>query len=285
MKLSGKDAGFFVPDGASEERAFDRATHLAVGAHQDDLEIMAWHGILNCFRSDQDWFLGVTVTDGAGSPRAGIYGTTSNEEMAAIRRFEQRKAAVAGEYSAVIQLAHTSARVKDAADPAVYSEIKTILERARPRVLYTHNPADKHDTHVAVALRTIKAVRELPREARPERILGCEVWRGLDWMLDEEKQALDVSDNENLAASILGIYDSQISGGKRYDLATLGRWRSNATYFASHDTDKTSALIYAMDLTPLGQDEKLDISEYVRGFISRFGAEVDARLSKLGGSR
>ena len=59
--------------------------------------------------------------------------------------------------------------------------------------MYTHNLADKHETHVAVALRTIAAIRGLPEEERPARLLGCEVWRDLDWMLDEEKVVLDLS--------------------------------------------------------------------------------------------
>jgi hypothetical protein len=54
-------------------------------------------------------------------------------------------------------------------------------------------------------------------------VLGCEVWRDLDWLLDSDKVALDSSAKPELAAALLKVFDSQISGGKRYDLATLGR--------------------------------------------------------------
>jgi LmbE family N-acetylglucosaminyl deacetylase len=52
--------------------ALARITHLGIGAHQDDLEFMAFHGILACFRMRDDrWFGGVTCTNGAGSSRTG----------------------------------------------------------------------------------------------------------------------------------------------------------------------------------------------------------------------
>ncbi|MFP4541109.1 MAG: hypothetical protein ACLFR7_05730, partial [Opitutales bacterium] len=77
----------------------------------------------------------------------------------------------------------------------------------------------------------------LPPEERPERVLGCEVWRGLDWMPDDEKVPLDVSGNLELAQQLNGVFDSQIVGGKRYDLATIGRRRANATFLESHHAD------------------------------------------------
>ena len=63
------------------------------------------------------------------------------------------------------------------------------------------------------------------------------MWRDLDWLMDADKVVFDVSAHENLQAALLGVFDSQICGGKRYDLATMGRRRANATYFASHGVD------------------------------------------------
>jgi len=281
MKFTNRDADLFIPDGASEEEAFRRATHLGIGAHQDDLEIMSWHGILECYHSETDWYMGVTVTDGSGSARSGPYASFTNEEMAAVRRAEQRKAASLGDYSGIVQLCYTSAATKDAKDPALVAELKDILLRAKPKIVYTHNLADKHDTHVAVALRTLKAIRELPKNARPAKLLGCEVWRNLDWMQDEDKTVLDVSRHESLAVAAVSLYDSQVAGGKRYDLATIGRWRSNATYYASHATDTATAMVFAMDLMPLVQDEKLAPADYVKRYMDRFAGDVVARLGKL----
>ena len=73
MQLKNPDADVFAPDGSTVAEALAKTTHLAVGAHQDDIEFMAMHGILECFRQTDRWFSGITVTDGAGSPRSGPY--------------------------------------------------------------------------------------------------------------------------------------------------------------------------------------------------------------------
>jgi LmbE family N-acetylglucosaminyl deacetylase len=281
MRFHRSGAELFVPDGVSEDEALRRCTHMVVGAHPDDIEIMGYHGILQCFGSGDQWLLAVVVTDGAGSPRDGLYAHYSDEEMQAVRRLEQKKAAVVGEYSAVALLNYPSSAAKDPSQTTVKEEIKKLVTAARPKCLYTHNLADKHDTHVAVALRTLQALRELPDDAKPQTVLGCEVWRDLDWMADQDKVALDVAGHENLTVALLGIFDSQICGGKRYDLATIGRRRAHATYHESHGTDVTTALTFAMDLTPLVRDPSLDVSSYVAQHISRFAQEVSARLAKF----
>jgi hypothetical protein len=148
-------------------------------------------------------------------------------------------------------------------------------------VVYTHNLADKHDTHVGVVLRVIEAIRRLSAEERPQRLYGCEVWRDLDWMVDADKVVFEVSAHGNLQAALLGVFDSQICGGKQYDLATMGRRRANATYYASHSTDVATGMIFAMDLTPLIEDPDVSIRAYVREFTERFVQEVTGRLVRL----
>jgi len=202
------------------------------------------------------------------------------QEPALLRRREQDKAAVVGNYGAMIQLNHPSAAVKDAGNPALPEDLAAILSDCRPQVIYTHNPADKHETHLAVALAAVQAIRGLPADRRPRAVYGCEVWRNLDWLSDHKKVALDVSGHENIAAALIGVFDSQVAGGKRYDLATLGRRRANATYFESHATDRAEALWFAMDLTPLVQDDTLDIREFVLGHIDDFRRDVEAQIRK-----
>ncbi len=281
MKLTKESAELYVPDGATGSEAISRTTHICISAHQDDIEIMAFHGVLQCFALPDKWFMGVVVTNGAGSPRSDLYATYTDEQMQVVRKLEQKKAAFVGEYGGQALLDFTSSEVKSATNRDVIEDIKTILMAARPEVVYTHNLGDKHDTHVAVAMRVIQAIREMPEDARPSKVLGCEVWRDLDWMIDEDKVALDVEAHENLAAALLGVFDSQICGGKRYDLATMGRRRAHATYFASHGTDETTSLNFAMDMTPLIKDPDLSIKDFVAGFINRFAEEVAARVGKL----
>ena len=283
MKFHIPTADVFIPDGRPVAEALARVTHLAVGAHQDDLEFMAFRGIIECFHSADDWFGGVTCTNGAGSSRTGNYARFSDEELMLVRKDEQRQAAIVGRYSAMVQLDYPSRVAKDPADFRLREDLLAVLKAAQPRVVYTHNPADKHDTHIAVLIPLLQAIRELPKSERPQVVHGCEVWRNLDWLNDEEKIVHDVSGYDNLAAAVNGIFDSQIAGGKRYDLAVLGRRRANATFFSSHTTDASDALAFAMDLTPLAHDDTLDIVDFVTGAIDRFRADVAGKLrARLG---
>jgi LmbE family N-acetylglucosaminyl deacetylase len=279
MKLTQTSGEIWTPDGTEAGAALARTTHMGISAHQDDIEIMAMDGILACFGSAEKWFTAVIATNGAGSPRDGLYAAYTDEEMQLVRRVEQKKAAFVGEYSAVAFLDHPSSVVKNAADPRPVADLKALLAAARPQIVYTHNLADKHDTHVSTALRAIAAIRELPPAERPRKLYGCEVWRDLDWLGDSEKVALPVSARSNIAAALVGVFDSQVTGGKRYDLATAGRRLAHATYYASHGTDVETALTFAMDLTPLVDDPSLAIAGFVLGAVDRFRADVQKRLS------
>jgi LmbE family N-acetylglucosaminyl deacetylase len=281
MNLSEPKAEIWVPDGVSEAITLERVSHMGISAHQDDIEIMALEGILAGFGNPDKWFMAVIVTNGAGSPRDGLYAACTDEQMQVVRRIEQKKAAFVGEYSAVAFLDHSSAAVKSSSNPKPKNDLKALIAAAQPEVIYTHNLADKHDTHVSVSLRTIAALRELPPDQRPKKVYGCEVWRDLDWLLDSDKVVFQFNAHENIATALVGIFDSQISGGKRYDLATMGRRRAHATYHQSHSVDVAQMINFAMDLTPLIHDEKLDPAEYVGSFIRGFAEDVASRIKKF----
>ncbi len=231
----------WIPDGLGEDAAFARTTHMGVVAHPDDLEI----------------------------------------EGVAIRRKEQHKAAMVGEYGAMVMLGVTSAAIKDPARPGVVESLADLLRRARPEMVYTHNLADKHDTHVSVSLATIDACRSLPAEARPRRLLGGEGWRDLDWLTGDDKVALDVSARESLSAALIGVFDSQITEGKRYDLAVAGLRRAHATLDESHHLDAAAALAFYMDLTPLLTDTARDPAAFAEERVQRFAADVKGRIQRL----
>lgn len=279
MKSTRETSRWMSPDGESFELAMARTTHVGIGAHQDDLEFMALHGILACYQQSDAWFGGVTVTDGSGSSRCGAYADCSDKEMMRIRLQEQENAARIGQYSFISQLGYPSAEVKNSGAAELVEDLARILRATRPEVVYTHNPADKHETHIGVMVAVLKAIRALPLEVRPKRVLGCEVWRDLDWMPDSAKVVLDVGGHENLAAALNGVFDSQIAGGKRYDLAVMGRRRANATFFDSHSTDQLDQAWFAMDLTPLAQQDDLDVREYVLELLHAFSEDVDVKLS------
>lgn len=282
MKLSQPRADIYVPSGDTPSAALSRVTHLCIAAHQDDIEILAYDAICDCLDDPQHKaFGGVVVTDGGGSPRTGGYAQFTDEQMKDIRRQEQRDAARLGNYAIQLQLSHPSAEVKKSPSPALAADLAALLERCTPEVVYLHNPADKHDTHVAVFLRTLEALRALPADRRPKRVLGGEVWRDLDWMIDADKVALDSGRRPDLAMALLQVFDSQVTGGKRYDLAAAGRRLAHATFHTSHATDRLQGITWAMDLTPLVADPSLDIGEFTLAHLDRLRADIAARIARF----
>lgn len=274
-------AELFVPDESPAALALARTTHLGIGAHADDLEIMAYHGIVECFQRSDRWFSGVTLTNGAGNVRGLETLGRTDAETIEVRKLEQKKAARIGEYSAMLLLNHPSSAVKDASNADVAADLDLVFSATRPEVVYTHNLADKHDSHVAVGLRVVAALRRLPVAERPRRVIGCEVWRDLDWLFDTDKVMMAVDGRPDLAEALLGVFASQIGGGKRYDLAAQGRRLANATFFESHLVDQGRALIWGMDLTPVVEDPAQDPATFIEHHIARFAADVKARLARM----
>jgi LmbE family N-acetylglucosaminyl deacetylase len=271
----------FVPDGRPAAEAIARTTRMGIVAHPDDLEILAYPGILDCLNTGDRWFCGVVATDGRGSARSGAYAGVTDEEMREIRQREQERASVVGGYGAVVMLDHASADVQGTGRAALVGELTDLLRAARPEVVYTHNPADRHPTHVSVVLATLAACRALPAAERPERVLGGEVWGDLEWLAAEDKIAIDVSGHESTGAALLGVFESQIAGGKRYDLAVPARRRAHATYHDPRSVDASTALCLAMDLTPLVRDPAKSVAAYVQERVDRFAAGVRARIERL----
>lgn len=284
MAFSIATAETFVPDGGPAATALARTTHLALGAHQDDLEIMAIEGILACYQQPSQWFTGVVVTDGRGAPRSGAYGSMRDDAMVLVRREEQKNAARIGAFSAQVLLDLPSSAVKDPANTDSIEDIQSIAEACRAETIYTHNLADKHDTHVGVVLKVIAALRRMPRAERPKRLIGCEVWRDLDWLCDDDKVVMPLTGHEHLQNALLGVFDSQIAGGKRYDLAAMGRRRSNATFHQSHGVDAHTGAVFGMDMTPLLIDDDLDPLAFVAGHLDRFREDVLARVRRYSGT-
>lgn len=280
MTFHNDEADCFIPDRVSLNAALARTTHLGIGAHQDDLEMMAFHGIASCFHSRQHWFMGLTCTDGAGSLRTAAYRDYTAHALQRVRRSEQRAAAAIGRYSAMVQLDYSSNAIRSGFCQPLVNDLRQLLLSAVPAVVYTHSLADRHATHVAVALHVIRALRELPEAQQPQCVYGCEIWGSLDWLSDNDKVVLDVSGQEHLASALIGLYDSQIDTIRRYDLATLGRRRSNATYLQSHGQARLEQVIFAMDLKPLIVARQFDPVAYVSDLFDRAKDGIRARLTQ-----
>ncbi|MBP5216231.1 MAG: PIG-L family deacetylase, partial [Bacilli bacterium] len=145
---------------------------LCVSAHQDDCEIMAIDGILKGYYSRKYSFALIETTDGAGSSRKGEFKDCSDEDMKKIRILEQQQAGEIGKYNAIYMLNYSSQEAKDERNQQIEEDYLEIIRNLKPQIIYTHSILDKHPTHVAVALKLIKALRKLPKEERPKLVYG-----------------------------------------------------------------------------------------------------------------
>lgn len=262
----------FFHSGFTDAREAKRhTTHLAIVAHQDDAEIIGYSGIHACFQKEDAWFSSITLTNGGGASRGGKYQAYNNRSLAAVRQQEQLKAALLGEYAFCSQWATDSAYLKTLKQEAI-SELVAELQHCRPETIYTHNPFDKHATHVSAMKAVIEAVKVI-RQSEPNyqpTLLGVEVWGGLDWLPESYLIELDCSPMPNLEQALIGLYDSQIDGNKSYDQAVIGRRVANATFSASHSSDTHRAVNFAIDLTPLISDPTQSLEVFAKPIIEKF---------------
>ncbi len=276
MNFKNSNASIYYPG----RKDLNGVTDMCIAAHQDDIEIMAYGPIAACYNNKERRFCGVVMTDGAGSPRAGEYSDYTNEQMKQVRVEEQNAAAKRGKYAAMIQLGYTSVEIKNGENKDTVDEIYDLLMLIKPRRLFTHNLADKHETHVAVVLRVIEAVRRMPEEDRPEEITSLEVWRNLDWLPDGKKVCVDTSKYPRLARELITVFRSQVVGGKSYDKAALGRRFANATFFESHSTDEATSQSFGLDLMPLIKSDASP-ADYIVSYIEEFKSEVENTIARL----
>jgi len=284
MKFSQPSADLYAPGGKDPWAGLSSTTHLGIGAHADDLEILAFPGIAACFQHPKNRFSGIVVTDGAGAPRSGPFAQTSDVELIQLRLAEQRRAADLGHYASVIQLAHPSPAVRQSDRSAIIGDLVKIFEAAQPQTLYLHNPADRHETHIAVLLACIEALRQLPESSRPKEIYGCEVWGDLDWVPSSHVVRLPCPAPETLGTSLLDCFQSQIAGGKRYDRAALGRRYAQATFGNPNQPDSEQEIVLALDLRPL-LDTNLSLQNFLAPIFDLFRTQTLARIDKLAPSQ
>lgn len=265
-----------VPDGSPLSEALARTTDLGVVAHPDDLELAMPGPILACAADPDRWFTGIVCTDGAGAPQPTSPPGVTPPDLVARRAAEQRSAAELGGYSAVFLLGRSSQQARGPGRAQLAATLEFLLRAAGAARVLTHNPLDRHPTHVAVATSVIDAARALPQDRRPEQLLGCEAWRDLDWLGADERVELPVTNAEDAALELARCFASQLEA-KRYDLAAQGRRRANATFAHLDAADAHTEVSLAVDLTG-ALDESADPAAFVLGLVDRFRSEAAAAL-------
>lgn len=274
------DPTLYIPNGEDADLSISKTTHLGIVAHHDDLEFMALSGILECYGKNNQWFGGIICTDGRGSVKAGAFANFTDEELMQVRIEEQNEAARLGAYSFVQHLGFPSSWIKDKEKRKfAVKELESILQKVRPEILYLHNPFDKHPTHLAVLACCLDALKNLPPEMLPQKIIGCEGWRGLDWLPEDLQLALPVNDPDGLGRKLNSVYRSQIESGKAYDKAVDGRRFANATFSNPHAHDQCDQIELGIDLKPLVVAGGPSLEEFAKEILGKFTQRV---LSDLG---
>jgi LmbE family N-acetylglucosaminyl deacetylase len=224
----------------------------------------------------------VTCTDGAGAPREDRNDDPTGHALRHTRRDEQRAAARRGRYSAAVQLDHPSDAVRSDVAPEVVRDLANVLDAARPKVVYTHSPTDQHPTHVGVCVAALAAIRSLPAAARPDELLGCEVWGGLDWLPEDVARELDLGADPASWSALIQVFASQTKA-RPYHEGALGRSRANAVFRDAHGAGGGERLWRAIDLTPLVQDDSQDLADFVRSQLAGFERSVLERIAAARG--
>lgn len=261
-----------------ESDSLSKTTHLGIGAHPDDLEFWFFPAIQACFYNPALSFTGITMTDGAGSARGSSFHHLSNEEFVSLRHQEQLDAASLARYGAQFLLGFSSHDLKNRANPEPTQALITILKACRPSSIFTHQPFDKHPTHLAVFCRVLDALRELGPAHRPHQWIGCEGWRGLDWLPSALKIPLPCDPSDGLSDRLNGVYQSQIHEGKSYPKAVQGRRLANATLDDPHRLDSHPELAFGLNLLPLLEDPEMTLEDFVSSRLNAFAKEVKSAL-------
>ncbi len=289
MTLGRHDAELYVPDGVTPELAMERADILAIGAHPDDLEIMAASGILKAGAGEGRRFFGIVATNGGGTRCCQDRDASDYRETCGRRIREQKRAADLGRYSGLALLNWESQEIKDACFTQPDDDLRTLILQIQPREVYLHNPLDRHDTHVAVCLRSIAALRTIARDTGryPEAVYGCENRRGLDWLIHCDRASLPVSDPEALTDRLLEAFSSQVATNRHYVKAVRGRRIANATFQdAPGAGDGGAEVTFALDLLPLVEDPGASVCDFAEQIVERVRADVRSRIERFspGGS-
>ncbi len=280
-KVMGLDEKFDVKNHVHVEalgRALKNATDVAVGAHQDDVEIMAGPQLLKTAADPKRQWLSIIMTDGAASKS--ILNECSTEltpkQLTDMRQREQREAAqMAG--APVIQMKYPSAVVNGHMGEGKKREAGYALGTlfaAMPDVenVFGHNPLDKHPTHIAVFAAQTAALRA----AKPEKlkkVVGMEVWGGLTGLPEKMLEIFVVDQQEDLGRleKIIQLFQSQILGqGRNYAAGTVDRMIGHAAYVSSPHLNNP----------PPGMVIGVDVSEFTRGTSNDMAGLVDDILKR-----
>lgn len=259
----------------------EKISHLAIGAHPDDVEIFAFNAIQQCYKSEDKHFAAVICSNGSGAPAYGKFKEKSKNEIVQIRNEEQQKAAQIGQYTGLVHFNQESETLKQG-NAVFIKDLKVLLEFLKPEYIYTHSPFDDHKTHRCTLRACLQALKMIEDKSWLKGLFACEVWGSLDWLPKQYKYVLGENKSEDLQMRLLECFYSQnIGSQKRYDLGTIGRKLGNATFFESDKGNQYTHQSYAIDLSSVIKQDNVDVSNYCSQIVSDYHESIKSKLVDL----
>ncbi len=277
MKNLNQRASCYDPRDDSSTSAIQKTAFLGIGAHQDDLEFMCFDAILKGLNGDG--FSALILSDGSGSARNHSHQNLSPQEFSQLRNEEQKNAAKLASYKQLIQLNHPSSVIKER-NASLIAEISDIIQASSPQVIYTHNPFDKHLSHVATLECVVSAILELAPQDRPKKLIGCEVWRSLDWLPQKRKLIFEIDAEAQIRDQLLECFPSQSGESKNYSKAVQGRRICNATFLDSYNKDQFLQVEYAIDLSEVISQKPVSLHNFSNRVLEEFKTEIFLNLGQ-----
>lgn len=265
------------------QAALARTTHVGVGAHQDDVEIMAGPMLLK----NKDSWMTVIVTDGAASKSVlnGVATDLTPRQLTDMRQREQREAA-RETGTPVIQLKYPSAAVgghmgEGKREEAAFALGTLFAAMPRTQEVFGHNPIDKHATHLGVLAVQTAALRAA-KPPQLKNVYAMEVWGGLTGIPESQLSMFVVEDGKDLAAinTLVGKYQSQIQGqGRDYAATTTARMVGHGGYVSNpHLSNPPVGMVIGLDITDFAKGESCDMGALAKELLER-AAAIKTRLA------
>lgn len=247
---------------------------LAIGAHHDDIEVMAMDGILKAYGSKKYSFYACVLSDGVNCVKSGKYAELTDKEMIETRNQEQTRASQIGEYADLKMLKYSQEDIENDEKGKIVKEIRQMILDIKPDIVYTHNIFDKSPMHKMTCKRVIEAILGLEEEDRPRLVYGCEIFRSLDWLPDKYKVVFDLSENKELQSRLIGVYDTRAEQARNYNKAIVGRKIAHAIFGTQNtDIEEEKLIWYGINLTPVIA-KNIDLKDYCTRILSDYNKEM-----------
>ncbi len=242
---------------------------MCIGAHKDDVEIMAFDGII---KGLDGGFVAVVLTSGSTCPKGEMLKDLSPKEISALRTNEQLEASKIGKYAGLYLIEKESPELQNYDEQLVHSLCEILQANRGMDTVYIHSPFDRHKTHRRAFDVAIDAFRMLDKADLPRKVYACEVWGSLDWYNGKYRTEFVLDGHEQLAYDLMSCFKSQ-NQAKRYDLAVGARRQANATFGDGHALDMAKSVALALDVTDLvcGKVEK---EEFIDSCLAEFKGSI-----------